>query len=92
MRCIAVGFQNMPDLSIERLVHDMDEGLVPGLPKAWTNNEGDWLEYCSLIYGTEEMTDGTVLSDYELQPDACLTVVLVDLLDEREQTAGAKTN
>ena len=84
--------QGCPDFPIEQLKQYMDEGLVQGLPKARTNHEGEWLESYSLIYGTEVMTDGTVLSDYELQPDDCLTVVLSDISEEREQTSGAKTN
>ena len=84
--------QGCPDFPIEQLKQYMDEGLVQGLPKALTNHEGECLESYSLIYGTEVMTDGTVLSDYELQPDDCLTVVLSDISEEREQTAGAKTN
>ena len=85
-------FQNIADLSIERLVQDMDEGLIQGLPRARTTREGEWLESYRLVYGTDVMKDGTVLSDYELQPGDCLTVVLSDLSDEREQTAGAQTN
>ena len=55
--------QGCPDFPIEQLKQYMDEGLVQGLPKARTNHEGEWLESYSLIYGTEVMTDGTVLSD-----------------------------
>ena len=74
----------MPDFSIERFVQDMDEGLIQGLPRARTTPEGQWLEYCSLVYRTDVMTDGTWLSDYNLEHEARLTVVRVDLSDEFE--------
>ena len=77
-------FQNIADLSIERLVQDMDECLIQGLPRARTTREGEWLESYRLVYGTNVMKDGTWLSDYDLQHDARLTVVLVDLSDELE--------
>ena len=75
-------FQNMPDLSIERFVQDMDEGLIQGLPRA--RPEGQWLESYSLVYRTDVMLDGKRLSDYDLEHEARLTVVRVDLSDELE--------
>ena len=77
-------FQNIADLSIERLVQDMDEGLIQGLPRARTTPEGQWLEYYSLVYRTDVMSDGTWLSDYNLEHEARLTIVSVDLSDEIE--------
>ena len=77
-------FQNMPDLSIERLVQDMDEGLIQGLPRARTTPAGHWLESYSLVYRTDVMLDGKWLSDYDLEHEARLTVVRVDLSDELE--------
>ena len=77
-------FQNIADLSIERLVQDMDEGLIQGLPRARTTREGEWLESYRLVYGTNVMRDGRRLSDYDVQHDARLTVVLEDLSDELE--------
>ena len=76
--------QNKPDLSIEQLTQYMDEGLIQGLPRARTTPEGQWLEYYSLVYRTDVMTDGTWLSDYNLEHEARLTVVRVDLSDEFE--------
>ena len=77
-------FQNIADLSIERLVQDMDEGLIQGLPRARTTPEGQWLEYYSLVYRTDVMSDGTWLSDYNLEHEARLTVVRVELSNEFE--------
>ena len=69
----------------------MDEGLIQGLPRARTTREGEWLESYRLVYGTNIMKDGTWLNDYDLQHDARLTVVLVDLPDEREHGAADQT-
>ena len=62
----------------------MDEGLIQGLPRARTTPEGQRLEYYSLVYRTEVMSDGTWLSDYNLEHEARLTVVRVDFSDEFE--------
>ena len=61
-------FQNIADLSIERLVQDMDEGLIQGLPRARTTPEGQWLEYYSLVYRTDVMSKRNVAQ--RLQPRA----------------------
>ena len=82
--------QGSPDLPITELKEYMYRGLVPGQPNARTNNEGDRLEHYT-IYHTEEMKDGTKLSDYGLQHNACLTVVRRNLLKEREQGVEAET-
>ena len=76
--------ENTPDLSIEQLKQYMDEGLIQGLPRARTIPEGQWLEYYSLVYRTDVMSDGTWLSDYNLEHEARLTVVRVDRSDEFE--------
>ena len=76
--------ENTPDLSTEQLKQYMDEGLIQGLPRARTTPEGEWLESYRLVYGTNVMRDGRRLSDYDVQHDARLTVVLVDLSDELE--------
>ena len=52
--------------------------------KGCTTSEGQWLEYYSLVYRTDVMSDGTWLSDYNLEHEARLTVVRVDLSDEIE--------
>ena len=90
--------ENTPDSSLDQLTQYMDEGLIKALPRARTTREGEWLESYRLVYGTNVMKDGGVLSDYELQPHSRLTVILVDLSDEREHgaanqtTAGARTH
>ena len=77
--------QNKPYFSIEQLKQYMDEGLIQGLPRARTTPEGEWLESYRLVYGTNVMRDGRRLSDYDVQHDARLTVVLEDLSDELER-------
>ena len=74
--------QGSPDLPITELKEYMCRGLVPGLPNARTDNEGDRLEHYTLIYDRKELTDGTKLSDYGLQHNACLTVVRRNLSEE----------
>ena len=76
-------FENIADIPIPRLLQDMDVGLIQGLPGARTTSEGEYLEYYSLVYGINVMSGGS-LSDYNLEPDARLTVVCVDLSDALE--------
>jgi hypothetical protein len=72
-------YENVGDLSIERLTQDMDEGLIEGLPGAATTIEGNWLQSYHLVWGTEILRDGTFLSDYDMPHDPVLTVILQDL-------------
>ena len=62
----------------------MDEGLIQGLARARTAPEGQRLEYDSLVYRTDVMSDGTWLGDYNLEHEARLTAVRVDLSNEFE--------
>ena len=76
-------FENIADIPIPRLLQDMDAGLIQGLPGARITSEGEYLEYYSLVYGINVMSGGS-LSDYNLEPEARLTVVCVDLSDDFE--------
>ena len=71
-------YENVGDLPIERLIQDMHEGLIEGLPKATTTIEGDWLQSYHLLWDTEILQNGTLLSDYHILHDATFTIVLHD--------------
>ena len=70
----------------------MEEGLIQGLPRAGTTNEGEWQQSYRIVHGTNVMQDGTWLSDYDLPPDASLTVPLVDHADVREHGVAERTS
>ena len=85
-------FENTGGLSIEHLKRHMEEGLIQGLPRAWTTSEGEWLQSYRIVHGTNVMQDGTFLSDYDLPHDASLTVVLVERARESEHGAAEHTS
>ena len=79
--------ENAGDLSVEKLIQRMNEGLIQGLPRARTTSAGERLQSYRILHGTDVMQDGTSLSDYDLPRDASLTVVLVDHADVRDHCA-----
>ena len=69
-----------PDLNIERLLQDFDEGLIEGVPKARTKEDGRQLEAYSLYWDTIQLRDGQWLNDYLNSPsEAIFTLVLHSL-------------
>ena len=69
-----------PDLSVERLLQDFDDGLIERAPPARVDGNGRWLEHYRLFCGAVELSGGQWLSDYEPWPDcAILTLVLVQV-------------
>ena len=60
---------------MERFVQDMEEGLIPELPRARIREDGTWLERFHLVWNDIELRCGQKFSDYDLPPDAVLTVV-----------------
>ena len=70
----------------------MEAGLIQGLPRAGSTSEGECLQSYYILHGTNVMQHGSLLSDYDLPHDACLTVLLVDHADERKHAATEHTS
>ena len=63
-------FQVDHDMCVERFIQDMDDGLMPELPLLVT-----WQQGYRLLLNDVELREGQKFSDYDLPPDAVLTVV-----------------
>ena len=68
-------FENQPDESVERFTQDMDEGYIEGIPRARTDDDGNWLEHYHVAVGNEVLQCGRRFSDYDIPHDATLTVI-----------------
>ena len=60
---------------VERFVQDMEECLIAEIPHAKTCEDGSWLKRFRLLWDDIELCEGQFFSDYEIPPDAVLTVV-----------------
>ena len=65
------------DLSIERLLQDFDEGLIPNVPRAACTEDGVYTEHYRLFWGTVELLDGQRFGDYENFPESAVLTVVV---------------
>ena len=63
------------DISVERFVQDMEEGLIAEIPRAKTREDGTWLESFHLLWNDIELREGQMFGDYGIPPDAVLTLV-----------------
>ena len=70
-------YENVADLDVERFTQDMDEGLIDGIPRVKTDENGVWREMYALLHGDVIMECGQKFSHYEIPHNATLTVVLV---------------
>ena len=68
-------FDEPRDVNVERFVQNMEEGLIPNLPEARTDEDCRWRERYHLVWNDIDLQDGQFFSDYHIPPDAVLTVV-----------------
>ena len=68
-------FDEPRDVNVERFVQNMEEGLIPNLPEARTDEDCRWRDSYHLVWNDIDLQDGQFFSDYHIPPDAVLTVV-----------------